>query len=146
MPEKSQKPTDNQREELDPKTDLEWRNLANQIINLRSLKDCSKSNDSLLSAANRSPQSPTTPVFRLWLADNLAIDGNYVDAVKAYDNCVIASQSAKPFIPNQDLISGALTHKAQALDLSGDQNAAIVTYRELMEYNHQIEWHLYKLD
>ncbi len=134
MPQKPPIPSGNQREELDPKTDSQWRKLAIHVINTRSVKHCSQSNSTLLAAANSSPQSPTAPIFKLWVADNLAIDGNYTNAVKAYDSSVVASQSTRPFTSNQDLISGALIHKAQALDLLGDGNAAIATYRELMEY------------
>jgi murein DD-endopeptidase MepM/ murein hydrolase activator NlpD/tetratricopeptide (TPR) repeat protein len=122
-------------EKLDTKTDLEWRNLADQVIDNRTIKDCSRSNETLLAAANQSSQSPTAPVFRLWLADNLASDGNYLDAIKAYDHCVKACQSVKPFLSNVDLISGSLTHKAQALDLIGDHQAAIETYHDLRSHN-----------
>ncbi len=134
MSDKSQKPSGNKFEPLDSKTDLAWRDLSNQVIQQRLNKDFSGKNESLLIAANSSPQSPTTPVFRLWLADNLAMAGNFSEALKAYDNSISSSQSARPFMANQDFISGALIHKAQALNLSGDYQAAIGTFRDLFDY------------
>lgn len=124
--------TEEQPEKLDTKTDHEWHQLSTQVIKMRSGKSCSRSNSSLLTAADREPQAPTAPAFRLWAADNLAIDGNYPEAVKAYDHCVLATQSARPITANQDLITGALMHKAQAVHLSGDSHGAIAVYRDLI--------------
>ena len=121
-------------EKLDAKTDHEWRQLATQVIKARSGENCSGSNVSLLAAADRGPQAPTAPAFRLWIADNLAIDGNYSKAIKAYDDCVLATQSARPITASQDLIAGALMHKAQASYLSGDPHGAMAVYRDLIRY------------
>lgn len=121
-------------EKLDAKTDYEWHQLAAQVIKMRCVEDCSRSNDSLLVAADREPQAPTAPAFRLWMADNLAMDGDYSVAVKAYDDCLHATESARPITARQDLLTGALIHKAQAADLSGDPHGAIAVYRDLIGY------------
>jgi murein DD-endopeptidase MepM/ murein hydrolase activator NlpD/tetratricopeptide (TPR) repeat protein len=121
-----------QPEKLDAKTDHEWRELATQVISIRPGENYSSSNVSLLAAADREPQAPTAPAFRLWMADNLAMDGNYSEAVKAYDHCVLATQSARPITAGIDLIEGALMHKAQATCLSGDSHGAISVYRDLI--------------
>ena len=134
---KSQQPTDSserQPEKLDAKTDHEWRQLASQVIEMRSGENSSRSNVSLLAAADREPQAPTAPAFRLWTADNLAMDGDYSASVKAYDDCVLAAQSARPITAGQDIVIGALNHKAQAADLSGDSHGAIAVYRDLIRY------------
>ena len=121
-----------QPERLDAKTDHEWRELAAQVIKMRSGDNCSGSNASLLAASDREPQAPTAPAYRLWMADNLAIDGRYSEAAKAYDDSVLATQSARPVMDGQDLVRGALLNKAQALRLSGDLDGAIATYRDLI--------------
>ena len=121
-------------EKLDAKTDHEWHQLATQVIKVRSSEKCSGTNINLLAAADRESQAPTAPAFRLWIADNLAIDGNYSKAVKAYDDCVLATQSAHPITARQDLITGALMHKAQASHLSGDPHGTMAVYRDLIRY------------
>lgn len=121
-------------ERLDSKTENEWKNLSNQILQVRAANNCSKSNEFLSKAAERTPESPTSPAFRLWMADNLAIDGNYPDAVTAYDHCINASQLARPFTSTQDFISGALFHRSQLFYLMGHHSRAIESYRELFNY------------
>ncbi len=63
------------------------------------------------------------------------MDGLYTDAIKVYDHSVNACQSVKSFLSNTDLISGALTHKAQALNSIGDPEGAIKAYNELIAYS-----------
>lgn len=120
-----------QTEKLDAKTDYEWRQLASQVIKSRTGEYSSRTNVSLLAAAEREPQAPSAPAFRLWMADNLAIDGDYSEAITAYDDCVRACDSARPLSAHQDLVAGALMHKAQALTLSGDLTGAMAAYNEL---------------
>ena len=121
-------------EQLDAKTDYEWRQLADQVLNIRTGEDCSRTNVSLLAAADREPQAPTAPVYRLWIADNLAMVGDYSRAVQAYDDCVLATQSVRPITTHQDLTTGALIHKAQAAELGDDPQGAIAAYRDLIGY------------
>ena len=45
-------------------------------------------NAALSDAASREPHAPTSSVFRLWVADNHAMDGDYSNAVRAYDDCI----------------------------------------------------------
>ncbi|HET9312910.1 MAG TPA: peptidoglycan DD-metalloendopeptidase family protein [Nitrospira sp.] len=65
------------------------------------------------------------------MADNLARDGRYADAMVAYDGAVERAQSAGRLVATLDPIFGALYHKAQAAALIGDTSSAIDTYREL---------------
>ena len=134
MSQTTQNSSDDQREKLDSKTELEWKSLSDKVINKRLFKNCSQTNEILLASANRYPESPAAPVLRLWSADNLAMDGLYPDAIKAYDHTVNACQSVKSFLSNTNLISGALTHKAQALNSIGDPEGAIKAYNELIDY------------
>jgi murein DD-endopeptidase MepM/ murein hydrolase activator NlpD/tetratricopeptide (TPR) repeat protein len=104
------------------------------VLSIHTSEDCSRSNVSLLAAAGREPQAPTAPAYRLWMADNLAMDGDYSAALKAYDDCVLATQSARPITAGQDLVTGALLHKAQAAELGDDPQGAIAAYRDLIGY------------
>src|SRR5215207_8496968 len=116
-------------DQLSAALDQEWRGLATQVISARGSRYCSRLNVTLEDAAAREPESPTAPVFRLWAADNLASDGSYSNAVAAYDDCVRATQSTRPLVKRQDLVTGALLHKARAAYLSGEARGAIATYR-----------------
>jgi hypothetical protein len=118
-------------ESLDLKATHEWLQLAAQTVRARSEPSCSSVNVTLEAAAEREPQSPTTPAYRLWTADNLARDSRYADAVAAYDRAVEAAQSAVRLVDSLDPIVCALYHKAQAAALDGNASSAIVTYQEL---------------
>lgn len=117
---------------LDAKVDYEWHQLAAQVMKSRTCENCSRTNVSLLAAAEREPQAPPAPAFRLWMADNLSIDGNYSEAIKTYDDCLYAWESARPLTAHQDLVTGASMHKAQALHLSGDLQGAMSAYNDLI--------------
>ncbi len=117
---------------LDTAVDHEWRTLAAQVMRGRSGNQCAQTNVSLLAAAEREPEAPPAPFFRLWMADNLAFDGNYTEAAKHYDDCLTACDKAARLTPHQDPIVGVLVHKAAALDLAGDLAAAVATYRDLV--------------
>jgi hypothetical protein len=131
-------------ERLTAALDQEWRGLARQVISVRGGTYCSRMNVTLRDAADREPEAPTAPVYRLWAADNFASDGDYSNAVTAYDDCVQATQSARPLVERQDLVTGALLHKARAAYLSGDARGAIATYRDLLRHNPAI--HVAALD
>ncbi len=120
-------------ESLDGAIEYEWRQLAEQVLSIRrGGENCSRTNVTLGDAADREPEAPTAPVYRLWAADNLASDGDYESAVRAYDVCVVATQTARPMSEGQDLLTGAMLHKGQASSLNGDERAAIATYRDLI--------------
>ena len=119
-------------EQLDAKTDYEWHQLAAQVMKSRNAEGCTRTNPSLLAAAEREPQASPAPAYRLWMADNLSIDGNYTEAIGIYDDCVRACESASPLTATQDLVTGALMHKAQALHLSGDLRGALAAYVDLI--------------
>ena len=123
-----------QPEELDAKATYEWRQLSAQVMKSRTDANCSSTNVSLLTAAERDPETPVAPVFHLWSADNLSIDGNFLEAIKVYDNCVHACDKTRPLTAHLDLVSSALTHKAQALSLSGDLRGAIAAYNDLITH------------
>jgi tetratricopeptide (TPR) repeat protein len=120
-------------EPLDAGTDHEWRNLAAQVMRARNDRYCARTNISLLAAADREPEAPPAPFFRLWMADNLAFDGNYAEAARSYDDCLEACGAARRLTAHQDPAAGALLHKAEVLELSGDAPAAIAAYRDLIE-------------
>lgn len=111
----------------------EWRQLAVDVVRTRTGTASSVVNQSLADAADREPEAPTAPIFRLWLADSYASDGDYASAVGAYDDCVSSTQSARPMTEHQDLVSGALLHKAQVAQLLGEERAALDVYRELIQ-------------
>ena len=75
-------------ESLDAKATYEWLQLGTQVAQARSDLLCARVNVTLEAAAEREPQSPTAPAYRLWMADNLAQDSRYGDALGAYDKAV----------------------------------------------------------
>lgn len=124
-------------ERLDPKTEKEWRSLADQVIESRRGKRYTSSNDVLLKAAERNKESPASPAFQLWIADNFSMDQNYNEAIRAYDHCIHSSQATSPLMTTQDLIAGALNHKGQLFHLKGDYVEAIHAFQELFRHRPQ---------
>lgn len=118
-------------ESLDERTEHEWRQLADQVLQWRFRRKSTDVNISLTKAAEREPDAPTAPAFQLWAADNLSIAGDYAAAVDAYDDCIYACESVRPLTPHSNLPVGAMMHKAQALHQSGDLQSAVAAYREL---------------
>ncbi len=110
-----------------------WRELAERVVAARSSGAGPRVNPDLDAAARRAPEEPTAPIFRLWIADSLAADGDHVAAAAAYDACLDATTYAPPLGAGRDLVPGALTHKAQALRLGGDARGALAAYRDLAE-------------
>jgi tetratricopeptide (TPR) repeat protein len=120
-------------DELDAATASTWWDLAERVVAARSAEASPRTNPDLDEAATREPQAPTSPAFRLWIADNLAADGDLRAAAVAYDACLDATTETPAMTAGQDLVPGCLTHKAQALRLVGDAAGALATYRELAE-------------
>ena len=116
---------------LDAKSAHEWLQLAAQTVQAQSGAKCSNVNVTLASAAEREPQSPATPAYHFWCADNLARDGRHADAVNGYDSVVESTQRAGRLVETLDPIVGALFHKAQAVTLVRDTAVAIRTYEEI---------------
>ena len=116
-------------ERLDPRTEAEWAGLAERVI--RERRDAATSVwDALDAAAGREPQSPVASAYRLWIADGLAGQGRYREAVDAYDAAIEASRGSSRLIA-EDPAVGALYDKAAAAALAGDTALAISTYLEL---------------
>jgi murein DD-endopeptidase MepM/ murein hydrolase activator NlpD len=112
----------------------EWRQLSAEVVRARTGASFSRVNVTIEAAAEREPQSPASPAYRLWIADNLARDARYADAVLAYDKAIDRAQSCDRLFATSDPIRGALYHKAQAAALAGDASTAIATFRELGEH------------
>jgi hypothetical protein len=119
---------------LDYSTDYEWRTLAAQVMHARNAAQSCTTNLSLTAAAEREPAAPSAPFYRLWIADNFANDGAYIEAAKSYDLCLTACGDAAPLTAHQDPEMGALYHMAGALNLACDMPAAIATYRDLITH------------
>ena len=79
---------------LDGRSTYEWRHLTGQVLHSRSQPACASVNVTLSDAANREPQSPLAPLYRLWMADNYARDGRFADALTAYDLCRLRASGA----------------------------------------------------
>src|SRR5437868_3982720 len=73
---------------LDEKQSFEWRHLSMQTVARRLEPRCSSMNETLEFAARREPQSPVAPVYRAWMADNLAQDGRFAEAIVGYDAAI----------------------------------------------------------
>lgn len=126
-------PTNGQ-ERLDPRTRQDWIRFAGQVAAAAQEGFCSSCNAALKAAADKEPESPVAPAYRLWIADNLARDGRPGEALQAYDEAIEACQSAQRLVPELDSTVGALYHKAQAAALAGDTSLALDTYLELGRY------------
>ena len=118
---------------LDGRSAYEWRHLSGQVLYSRSQRVCANVNVTLLDAANREPQSPLAPLYRLWMADNYARDGRFADALAVYDQCLDCAQAAPQLFDQLDPRAGALLHKAQAARLADQPSVAIATYQDLAE-------------
>jgi len=116
---------------LDEKSGHEWRQVSGQVLRSRREAGCCRTNVTLEAAAEREPQSPAAPAFRLWIADNLVRDGRLADALVAYDATVKSAQSAGRLLESIDPIVGALRAKAQAAALLGEPDTAIAAYGDL---------------
>lgn len=119
---------------LDDKSAHEWRQLTAQVLQSRAQAGCARTNVTLESAARREPQSPAAPAFRLWMADNLARDGQLAEALTAYDSAVEQAQSAGRLMAAHDPIIGALRGKAQTAALIGDVVTGIAAYQDLARH------------
>jgi hypothetical protein len=116
---------------MDRRTHEEWVQLATHVLRARSAPNCCVSNERLDVAAERDIQAPVSPAYRLWVADNFARDGRFVDAARAYDAAVDRSQ-ALPGLPiSLDPTVCALSHKASALALDGSVTSAIEAFTDL---------------
>ncbi len=118
-------------EPLDQKTRQEWLRMSAQAVAANAGPWPSRFNRDLDAAAQSEPQSPVAPAYRLWIADNLAREARYLDAVRAFDSAIHSAQSARRFLPHVDPTYCSLLHKAQAATLGGDARVAISTYQEL---------------
>jgi murein DD-endopeptidase MepM/ murein hydrolase activator NlpD len=116
---------------LDDKSAFEWRRLAGQVLAGRKHPLCASVNVTLQAAAERAPQSPAAPAYRLWMADNLARDRSFAAALAAYDDAVEHARSAQPLIETVDTIAAALRYKAQTAALAGEPATAIAAFRDL---------------
>ena len=94
---------------------------------------CAKVNHLLQSASDREPQSPLAPSYRFWVADNLAADRRYGEAVTAYDAAIDSCHSAPRFFDSVDPMVAMLYHKAQAAALHNDYATAMNAYEMLAQ-------------
>jgi tetratricopeptide (TPR) repeat protein len=118
-------------EALDLKTREEWFTLSARVTATSAGPRPSRVNEELLAAARSDPESPVAPAYRLWVADNLAREARYAEAVSAFDAAIESAQSTPPFLASVDLTASALLHMAQAAILEGNATTAISTYEQL---------------
>jgi tetratricopeptide (TPR) repeat protein len=120
---------------MDSRTYRSWVRLSQTVLRARCTSNCCDLNPELEAAAAREPQSPVAGAYTLWLADNLAREGQYLSAANSYDAAVERSQAVKEIARGTfDTTPGALYHKAQALTLSGNVDSAITAYTDLKPY------------
>jgi hypothetical protein len=119
---------------MDRRTRDEWVQLTTHVLRARSAFNSCIANQRLEAAAEREPQAPVSPGYRLWIADNFARDGRFTDAARAYDATLERSQSLRDLANSLDPTVSALYHKAQALALAGNVTSAIDAFSELGKY------------
>ena len=118
-------------ESLDQKTREEWLKMSAEAAAANVGPWPCRINKELDAAARSEPQSPVAPAYRLWIADNLAREARYLEAIRAFDSAIDSAQSARRFLPHVDPTCCSLLHKAQAAAIGGDAKIAISTYQEL---------------
>jgi hypothetical protein len=119
---------------LDEASAHEWGELSAQVMECRRGPACSRTNAALESARKRDLQSPLAPVFQLWMGDNLLRDGEFRQALLAYEAVLERAQSTERLIPTHDLVPAALLNKAHAAAALDDVDTAIATWQELARY------------
>jgi Peptidase family M23 len=119
---------------LDAKSAHEWRQLAAQVTDKRREGLCSNANNALEAAIEREPQSPAAGAYLLWMADNLARDGNRTQSLFVYDKAVESITSNQSMVASIDGVGGTLLHKAQTAALANDAATAVETYRALARH------------
>jgi hypothetical protein len=118
-------------ESLDRTSKDEWSTMSARVLAANILSKPCIMNRELEAASQYEPQSPLAPTYRLWIADNLARDAQYSQAVHAYDVAINTAQNLTTPLISENSIRGSLRHKAKAAALSGDTETAIFTYQEL---------------
>lgn len=112
---------------LDRRSREEWQILSRTVLRARSKSACRHSNEEIELALSREVESPLAPSYRLWVADNFAIDGDYSQSIKAYDRAIECALRVRDLRPELNPSAGALLSKAKALELSGDVASAVET-------------------
>ena len=119
---------------LDLRSTIEWRSLSAQVLRARRRPGCSNVNFMLQVAAEREPQSPLSPAYRLWAAENYASDGSVSEALAAYDACVASAEGTNRLIEECNLPFLALQAKAQLAALHNMPDLAVASYRDAARY------------
>jgi hypothetical protein len=70
------------------------------------------------------------PSYRLWIADNLAFDGKYSEAVGAYESCVSAANYRAEVTHLADVTNTAYLNRAHAARHAGDLTNAVAFFLE----------------
>jgi murein DD-endopeptidase MepM/ murein hydrolase activator NlpD len=118
-------------EPVDERTGAQWRELSIQMALANAGGSPGEVNNELEAAARSEPQSPVAPAYRLWIADNLAREKRYPEAIRAFDTAVDVAQSTRRLLRQVDPTACALLHKAQTAAIGGDPSTAITTYKDL---------------
>jgi hypothetical protein len=108
--------------------------LAAEVSATRRHGACSNANNALEAAVEREPQSPAAGAYLLWIADNVARDGEGAQSLSLYDRAVESITSNQPMVPSIDGVAGVLLHKAQAAALANNPATAVETYRALARH------------
>lgn len=109
----------------------EWVRLSGELATAVASGAPCQVNEQLEAAAHSEPDSPLSPAYRMWVGDNLAREGRYGEAVRAFDDATEAAARPDDSIAGIDFAAGSLRHRAQAAVLAGDPDLAIVGYRDL---------------
>lgn len=120
---------------LDARTTHEWKELSARVMTARLEGKGPGTNAILHSAIEREPQSPASPAYRLWAADNLAGGGHYGKALHAYDDAIVRARDAAPLLDVLDFTSAGLNNKAGAAMLLEDFTAASESWRALLAHD-----------
>lgn len=120
---------------LDVRATVEWQELSAGVSRARREGKAAGTNSTLHRAVEREPQSPASPAYRLWAADNLAGDGQYGNALHAYDEAIVRARDAAPLLDVLDFTSAGLNNKAGAAMLLGDFTAASESWSALLAHD-----------
>lgn len=118
---------------LDSTTHDRWVELSRRTRSAASGRSPCAVNEDLQEEAGREPEAPTAPAYRLWVAENLAREARYAEALPAFDAAIERGENASPLVEGVDVVGIALHHKAQAASHAGQLDAGTRAFRDLAE-------------
>ncbi len=108
-----------------------WADLSERLNDLRIQGKSSSLNKELSLAAKKDTGSPVEPLFHLWMADNLCMDGEYNASLNPYENVIKTCGKPGTFHPHINVLPHALDQYAKAASRSNNITEALSGWKQL---------------